>query len=276
MALTPENKAEAGRRSSRRWGGLVLLAVAVPAVAIATWVVLAGREEAAVLSQLRDRRPGERSLGAWKTAEGQFPRAIEYIAEQLTAGREADARARESFVQTLGSAGRTGDFPLVARLACSDDIGAVRQAAWLAAARIDPTRFAELAAAQPAAEDPWDQIGLARGWLQIGDPRGVETLLHWARAGDKDQQHAASAALTLGLVPLLQLCGQWPAGVAVKESTVWSAELLDGVGRRCAAVDLRGVAERAGPHRAAAARLERDTSRMASAQGWVAKFLFSF
>lgn len=276
MASTPENTAKPGGRSWRRWGGLVALAVAVPVVAVVVWGVVVSREESAVLSLLRHEQPGKRSWGAWQAIDGQFPRAIEYIAGQLAEGREAEARVRESFVQTLGSAGRAADFPVAARLACTDGSGAVRQAAWLAAARIDPTRFAELAAAQPPAEDPWDQIGLARGCLQVGDPRGVETLLHWARAGDKDQQRAACSALSLGLVPLLELSGRWPAGVEVEEASLWPPELLDDVGRRCAAVDLQSVAERAGPHLAAARRVERDTLRMASAQGWVARFLFSF
>ncbi len=260
------------RRPSRWWwlAGAVLLCGVAAGVA---WEVLGGPKTRLPELMLRSEDPSRRKWGAWETTSDQ---GFAYIADRLAEGSEAVADVREAFVYTLGQHEQARYFDLVADLALADPSGYVRQAAWLAAARIDPHRFtAWVAAASPGAA-PWDELGRANGCLEAGDVSGVPVLFRWAREGDTDQQRVAFRALYTRLMPLLVAAGRWPADVVLGEIEPWPAALLDEVERRCATLDLQSIADDTRPHLAAAQLVTRNTRRVTSAREWIATVLWWF
>lgn len=104
----------------------------------------------------------------------------------------------------------------------------------------------------------------------------MQTLLHWARRGDENQQLVACRALFQGLVPLLEVAGRWPLEVEIGEGQIWPPELLTEIEHRCGELDLQRVADHVQRHLAAARRLQRDAYRLTSARNWVARILFFF
>lgn len=261
------------RRSRWLWVAVVLVVVAPPAV----WglrAALRGAEAQAAFFMLRSDNPTDRKLGAWLTAEQRAPAALAFIAEQLAAGREPQADVRESFVYALGHSGDPGYFDLIAERVRSDPSGYVRQAAWLAAARLDAERFAALAAALPPPQGAWDEIGRANAWLYTGDVRGVPALLRWAREGDADQRLVASGALLKGLKPLLEVSGRWPLRSGLRAGDIWPPEFVAEIARRCAGLDLQRIADDTRPHLREAKLVQRNARRVTSARNWIARFLF--
>jgi hypothetical protein len=263
-------------------GLAAMIVVACPFV----WQVLHTRQDQAALELLRSPEPESRKRGAWLAAEHRTPRAWQHIAAALDRRDrwETDAGARESYVHALGRSGQRQYFDAVAQAACPqrqapasaqpDPDGYVRQAAWLAAARLDPQRFRELAAQTPPADDPWDQIGLSGAWLEVGDLRGVDQLLHWAEAGTLPQRQVASLALLRGVAPLLEAAGRWPIQFVVREGQAWPSELVAEVRRRSRSLDLRAIADDTRPHLARAASVHRNVGRLNSMRARLVRLLF--
>ena len=264
-------------RSEKPWQLVAVVAAGVVLVAAYfTYDVLLERKDDRLLSMLRSGNPELRKRGAWFTLEQGGSAAIEFIARQLELGQEPSADVRESYVYALGHAGDQQYRDLVATLLADDPSGYVRQAAWLALARLEPRRFVELADSYPPTDNPWDQIGRANAWLHTGDVRGMQTLMHWARQGNADQQLVACAALYKGVLPLLEAVGRWPLDAHVREGQIWPPELVAEVERRCAGLDLQRIADDTRPHLATARRVQRNAYRMTSARNRIAKFLLWF
>jgi hypothetical protein len=128
-----------------------VVAVAVVVVAIAAWPVVRGGAEAATRTQLArqlaDPDPQQRKRGAWRIADPQTPAwPRQALLDRLAAEPVADVR--ESLVYALGMRG-AGDADAVAAVrgvVVGDADGYVRQAAWLALARVDVDGFWRLAA----------------------------------------------------------------------------------------------------------------------------------
>ena len=264
------------QRTRRVW----LAAVGVAGVVIiALALTLLARQRTAdsdVLLWLKSEDPSQRQLGAWLAADRRDSAGAEYIAKQLAEDAEAVADVRASYAQTLGSFGSLEHFSLVAELASADSSGVVRQAAWVAAARIDPAAFEELAESYAGGDDVWNEIGLALGYLHAGDVGDVPALLGRAGDGEEAIRLVVSSGLSQELVPLLEVAGRWPLDADVREGEPWPPALVTEIERRCASIDLQDVADRVRLHRAAARRLERDALRMTSARNWIARLLFRF
>lgn len=276
MSEVPLSMPSAGRR---RWWRLglpvgVFIALLVLLGGIA-WSYIAAGEEAEVLRRLGSKAPHERQLGAWLATNKQWPRCIVHMAHKIETGQESDADVRESFIHALGRVGQPELYDVVAAALAGEENGFVRQAAWLALARLDAARFKALAESRPPGDDAWDQIGLANGWLVAGDTRGVPTLFHWAREGNADQRLLACGGLHRSVLPLLEATGRWPLNVAVQEGHIWPPELVAEAQRRCAELDLQRVADALVPRLEASRRTGRDTYRMTSARNWIAKLLFA-
>lgn len=252
--------------------GLAVAGVVASVGGYVVWHTLATRYDRAAVRLLRSRDPEARKRGAWLTAQARTARATQLIVQQLPA--ERDPNVRESYVHALGRGGDPKRFELVAGLAREDPEPYVRQAAWLAAARIDARLFRDLAAREAAHDDPWDQIGLAHAWLEVGDLRGVDDLLRWAVDGTPTQRQVASLALTRGVGPLLDAAGRWPIGLDVHEGESWPAELVAEVRRRCEALDLEAIAADTRRHVLRAAAVRRNMGRVYGVRGRLVRLLF--
>ena len=234
------------------------------------------RQQRTLLRMLRSPQPVLRKQGAWLTLEHEKGEAIEFIAQQIAGRAETDADVRECYVYALGQTGNKQYFGVVAEVLATDPSGYVRQAAWLALARLDPRGFIALAEARPPSKDLWDQIGRAIGRLEAGDVRDIPKLLQWAQTASADQRLVVCAALYRGVRPLVEAAGRWPLGLDVAEGQLWPPELLREVGRRCATLDLQRLAEDTRPHLAAASLVCRNAYRMTSARNWIAWLLSRF
>ena len=277
MQETPSHNSECRpARSYRRWVIAVAgIVAAVLAVYLAREALQPGGDET-VLLWLKSEDASQRQLGAWLAADRRDSAGAEYIAKQLAEDAEAVDDVRASYAQTLGSFRNPEHFALAAELASADPSGAVRQAAWVAAARIDPAGFEELAESYAGVNDAWTEIGLALGHLHAGDVGDVPALLHLARDGEESLRLLACTGLSQELVPLLEAAGRWPLTADVRDGQLWPPELVTEIERCCASLDLQDVADRGRLHREAARLLERDALRMTSARNWIARLLFEF
>lgn len=262
-----------GRRRRLLWLALAVAGVLASAGGYVVWHALATRHDRAAVRLLRSGDPEARRRGAWLSVQGPTPQATRLIAQQLSG--ERDPNVRESYVYALGRGADPRRFELVAKVARDDPEPYVRQAAWLAAARIDALLFRDLAVREAAHDDPWDRIGLAHAWLEVGDLRGVDDLLRWAVDGTPTQRQVASLALTRGVGPLLDAAGRWPIGFNVREGESWPTELVAEVRRRCEALDLEAIAADTRPHALRAAAVRRNVGRVHGARGRLARLLFA-
>lgn len=261
-------------RRRRGWtaGGLTALVLAAAVVAVEYQRI--GRPDREALVLLRSPQDEARKLGAWLVAREHAPAALQYIADALDAQSETDAAVRESFVYALGRAGDPRFTEHVARVVREDPDAYVRQAAWVATARLDAARFRALAAEIPPRPDPWDQLGRACAWLELGDLRGVDTLLDAAVAEDEQQRRVVALALYRGVAPLLEAAGRWPIQYAVHEGQPWPAEVVAEVRRRAAELDLTALAADTRRHVAKAALVRRNVWRLHHTRDRLAAYLF--
>ena len=261
----------------RRWRRIVytssVLAAFIVIAAALGWHAFRTRHDRAALKLLQSASGIERREGAWHAANHDAPRALVWMARRLYERSEEDPDARESYAHALGRGGDPTYFDVVERVAQTDPDGYVCQSAWLATARLDADRFAAVAEGTPPRDDPWEQSGRAAAWLEIGDVRGVDDLLHWAVAGTEQQARPVSLALTRGLAPLLEAVGRWPSEYDIREGNLWPAALVAEVQRRCRTLDLQAIADDTLRHRERTARVQRNVGRMNRAREHVVRYL---
>jgi HEAT repeat protein len=231
------------------------------------------RRVASVLELLRSSDANLRKTGAMFVAEEKIPAGLELIEQRLAQHAEPDANTRESFVYTLGRHAQPAAFDTIAEMVRTDPDPYVRQAAWLAAVRLDPPRFRQLAADVPPRDERWDRIGLACAWLEAGDVRGVNELLSAAESGDETQRRVASLALLRGVAPLLDTVGRWPLQFVMHEGQLWPPELVALVRERCAGLDLAAILADTRPHLARTAAVRRNVARLTTSRERIARFL---
>jgi len=218
----------------------------------------------------------QRKQAAWRVAEERAGvEASLAIRPRLETGEEPDPDVREAYVYALGRVGAAGFAETVETLARTDESGYVRAAAWLALARIDADRFRQLVAAQPTPDDPWDRIGVAQGWAEHGDYRGLDELLHWAVHGDHSQRVVAGRALYSSLAPVLEAVGRWPLDADPQPGEPWPAELLTQVAVRATGLELESLAREVWSRFEATKRVRRNVRRLTGARERLAQLLFS-
>lgn len=239
------------------------------------WMRTQTRADRAALQLLQSRASESRQAGAWLAAREHTPRAWAYVARALEQRQEPDPGVREAYVYALGRSGEGSFFDTVSDVVQTDPGAYVRQAAWLAAARIDPERFRALPASVTPSDDPWDRIGRAAGWLEIGDLRGVDELLHWAVAGDAEQRRVADLALYRTVAPALEAAGRWPIEFTVREGELWPPALVAEVQSRCRGTDLQAIADDTCPHVQRAAPVRRNVARLDDARAHLTRWLFT-
>jgi hypothetical protein len=218
----------------------------------------------------------QRKQAAWRVAEERAGvEASLAIRPRLETGEEPDPDVREAYVYVLGRVGAAGFTDTVETVARTDESGYVRAAAWLALARLDADCFRQLVALQAAPEDPWDQIGVAQGWAEHGDYRGLSELLHWAGQGDHSQRVVAGRALLNSVAPLLEAVGRWPLDAEVQPGEPWSPELISEVARRIQGLELESLAREVWKRFEATRHVRRNVARLTGARERLARLLFS-
>jgi hypothetical protein len=250
-------------------------------VTLAAFVVLAGGGDAVrdavfraeCFRQFQSDYPDDRKQAAWSVIEHPDAKLEAFMVRGML-GDEPSADVRESYVYSLGKLHDPGVFPAIETLLNIETDGYVRAAAWLAAARSDPVRFEHLVNDRAVSGDAWEQVGVAQGWLALGDVRGVDELLRLARSDNEQLRYVASRALYRWVRPLLDTTGRWPVDAGVGESDIWSPALVERIARRCGEVDLAAVAAAALRSEAAAARVRRNQTRITNAREDLVGLLF--
>ena len=268
--------ASPAQNTRRRRGSLVGLAALIVLAAVGWWLVpdlLQARFRTRLTQQLHSAEPETRKQAAWAVADRDDQYGTDLLVSALLAD-EPDEAVREAYVYALGRAGDPSALAAIENVIDRDPSGYVRAAAWLAIARLDPQHFATLACTTSAPEQPWNQIGLAQGALEIGDVSRVDTLLHWAEAGTHTQRIVASRALYKRLRPLLDTAGRWPLDADVAEGEPWTAELIEQVRTRVAQFDIQAIANDSRPHEQVAEQVRRTVARITRARDRLAGALF--
>lgn len=216
----------------------------------------------------------DRKRAAWAVIEHRDAELEAFMARRML-GEEPSADVRESYVYSLGKLHDPGIFPAIETLLNVETNGYVRSAAWLAAARSDAARFENLAGGRSKPGDAWEQVGVAQGWLALGDVRGVDDLLRIARSEDEQTRYVASRALYRWVRPLLDAAGRWPIDAGVGESDTWPPALVDEIAHRCDGLDLAAVAADTRRHEAAALDVRRNQTRITNAREDLVGLLFA-
>jgi len=219
--------------------------------------------------------PEIRKRGAWMAAETHSEPAARMMNVLLRSNAEPSDDLRETYVYALGK----GEWPFALQtledLLTREPSGYVRAATWLAISRISPERFAELDRSGYGPREAWDRIGLAQGWFQLDDSRGLEVLLATAVDGDDGQREVASRALYKWVRPLLETAGRWPIEASVQEGQTWPAELVADVRRRGAGLDLRSIAQGSREYWEPTERLQKNVRKITKTRDRIAAVLFA-
>ncbi len=238
------------------------------------WLAQRRLSRAALAAELAAADSATRKRAAWRVAERQDQSQAHQLAAILDRAGEADPDVREALVHSLGLMREPLHFATAARVAELDESGYVRQAAWLAAARLDPERLRTFVADRPPPHDSWDRIGQAVGRLTAGDAAGVSALIEVAASGPPDARQHATHLIQTRLAPLLELAGQWPLAPPSLEQGHWPAKFLLELSQRCQRIDLDALARRALRLEESARRLRRDIGRITHGRERLARLLF--
>lgn len=227
-----------------------------------------------LMKMLRAADSSTRQQAAWMVAARPSATARDYLLAQLAEGLESDPLVRESYVYALSQVGNPTSFDQLWKIAEKDPNPYVRQSAWTGAARLCPGRFVARAPSPSECADPWEQIGVAHGWLLAGDMRGTEALFRWAVHGSEDQRRIASVALLRGVAPLLEAIGSWPLDPPVERHKPWPTEFVARIEQACTPLDLQALADSIVPHARVAAKVRRDVGRLHNTRDRLASWLF--
>lgn len=272
-ADNPASTEQGHRPPSRRLLVLCILLVVVLALAVHRMFWVPSPKVVGELAKLHLADPQQRKQAAWDAIDHPDAAVATALARGLL-GDEPDPDVRESFAYALGRIGNKRNMSALETACDSDSAGIVRAAAWLAIARIDADHFRTLAASAGPARSRWDAIGIAQGYLQVGDTRGVAELLAAATDGDHSQRIVAARALDRGLVPLMDSVGAWPIEAELVEGEYWPAELLAAVWARIDGLRLQRISDDLRQHRGQMARLRGNFGRILAARERIARFLF--
>ncbi len=257
--MTDQLNARASNPLPRRRAVLLALLVLTAGGGFGRW---ARDPDRAAVRLLNSAAADDRRRAAALAAEGEAPRIVAALARRLEQNAEPDAGVREAAVHALGRRSSATNAELVHTLAVSDPDAHVRLSAWTALARLDGERFRRVAGERGGSSDLWEATALAAAWLELGDTRGVPTLLDAARDVEHPLRGFACRALFDGVAPLLETVGRWPRDSNVRAGEAWPPELVSEVAARCRLLDLRALASDSRPHVLAAAGVRRDIGRL--------------
>ena len=258
---------------ARRRRNIAVAVAATVVILISLWGARVWKGESSVLDALNSHDAAARKQAAWRVSQGGYPKAAALIRNLLADGNVVDSDVREAHVYALGQLADANDFELFSELLTRDKSGYVRQSAWLSAARCDPAGCRAVLESIAAPSDVWDRIGRAKARLQLRDTHGIHELLRFAAEGDSNQRVVCGRALYASLAPALTALGRWPLEAAVNADGSWPRELVDEVGRRCAAVDLHTLMNQMWAHVERSQDVIRSKARLTGARDRIARFL---
>ncbi len=257
-------------------GGTVLLALAMVLLrgGLGVWDNAPGRVALRVERLLADRDAAQRKEGAWLAA-GAGAREVTQRLCAGVGGGEAEPDVREAYAYALGRIGAPQTSTSLRTAAERDESGYVRQAAWLALARVDAHEFQRASSVERAeGGDAWDNIGIAEGGFELGDYSGFAGLMQSATAGTDWQRDVARHAIRRWIGPLLDTVGQWPIDADACDASEWSAATLKEIADRAARVDLSAIAAENRPHFEKSRRVQAYRGKLAKASQRIARVLF--
>jgi HEAT repeat protein len=257
-----------------------LLAVALEWIVPRAWRAVADRQ---IIELLSSPDQQARKEGAWRSAARPPGPPTELIIAELSQGRERDPGVRESFAYALGRLRLQRCLPLLLRVAREDPSGYVRQAAWIAAARVDFARFREAARELESSRasnsedsaDTWGRIGIAAARMEHDDLSDLQFLLDVAASGTDFQRNIAGVALNRYLRPLLRAAGRWPLKTEISAEGAWSPAFVAEIRRRAASLDLAQIAAYSRPEQQGTESLRRMIRRIYGARARVVRVLYS-
>lgn len=216
----------------------------------------------------------QRKKGAWLAADSENHAMEDLIASRLRDNIEHDPDVRETFVYSLGRNADSRHFETILHELENDPEGYVRQAAWLAAARIDPVRTGTLVDNPGLCRDDWDRLGIAQVRLQLNQASGFTDLFRFAVDSDRSMQSVAARALVKSLQPVLDAVGRWPVTMPATPADEWSPEVFGELKRRCDSVDLQFALADTMLHAERSMQVRRNEKKITVARDRIAKVLF--
>jgi hypothetical protein len=285
-----------------------LLVVSLELIVPWVWQTVATRQ---IMQLLTSPDEQARKQGAWRSATRPPGPATDLMVAALSQGREPSPGVRESYVYALGRLRLQSCLPLLLHIARQDSSGYVRQAAWIATARVDFAQFREaarevdnaqrtrelensqpvreLSHSQPARDvndaqlaskgdnsaDAWGRIGIAAALMEHDDPSQLTFLLDVAATGDDFQRNIAGVALRRYLRPLLRAAGRWPLTTEISAEGAWSPSFVEEVRRRAAPLNLAQIAAYSRPEQQGTESLRRMIRRIYGARARVVRVLYS-
>ncbi len=224
------------------------------------------------LATLRTADGESAKRAAWWVADANRTKFAPQVREAL-ARPDISADYREALVYTLGKLRDADAIPPLRALLAGEGSGVVRQAAWLALARIEPQAFLTTAGDASLRRSEWDELGIAVGRVAAGDWAGLRDVLQWAQTGDVDQRQIACRTLDRVVKPLLEAAGRWPVDFRPKAGEVWETARVAEIARRTSEVDLAKVALDGAQHEKRREGVEKNVRRLASGRAYLAWFL---
>jgi HEAT repeat protein len=257
------------RRLSAWW-----LPAGLAVAAIAIWVTLEQLDdrEASIDVWLNASTAEFRKRAAWRIA-GEDARG--YVDELVAAlPRERDDGAREAYIYALGHVGNPTHAPIIEQVLETEADGFVRQAAWLALARLAPERFIALRGQAGMVRDRWDRLGIAIARIDRGNFSALSTLLEIAEDPDISRRYIARRAIEKYVQPWMEIAGRWPLEAATQPIEQWTPATLAEIRRRAAEIAISDVVVEVAAALEHAEPMRTSLRRMTRTRDWMAGLLF--
>ncbi len=256
--------------------GFAALAAAVLAGAIAAgrvgqrWV-----DDARISNAIASGSVEARKQAAWRLADrGVWAPACDQMAAALAdpdPNAAIDEHVREAYAYALGQIRDPRATDALLHTVQSDASGFVRQAAWVALARVAPRTFEQQAAA--ATDNDWDELGRLCGRMELRDFAAAGQLVDLARSDQVWLREVAKRAVAKWLGPTLDAAGLLPIGLAETRPEAWSSEDVAALARRVNWIDLPAAARATEQQLAAARDVRRTMGKLITARERLARLL---
>ena len=288
MTAAPQaSPAARTRRRVFRALGIYFL-VGISAGLYSMWSTASLQHAGRLLHQLSHGDREARKQAAWALADASHRVYCRNLTVRLDPNAEPDADVREAVVYALGRFADPNSAADVAETVQHDPSGYVRQAAWLALARIDGAAFRALAAREDPAQGvgsaaatapngaprAWTELGIVQGRMELGDFGDAPRLLALACDAPEDVRLVARRAVARRIAPLLEVSGRWPLTVNAATPEAWSSADLALVNARCQGRDLGVVSAQTRPFAAQAVALRYNLGKLLKTRQRVAQVLF--